>query len=321
MKNRLNNLIMIGILSIFIVGCNVKTDILNDAEKVQPTGEISLLERESEGNSEIIKENVENEEDEAQEIIAQEKHSWINSEGGTIEERILLPDGFERLEVNSYGEYIRELPLLSDGSPVYLYDGSEKANQDVHVAVLDIDVGEKDLQQCADAALRIRCEFLYQEGEFEQINYQLTNGDEFPYSAYREGYRLQVDGNKTSMVKTADIDDSYECFRNYLNVLYTYAGTLSVQAESTEISKEAMEIGDIFIIGGSPGHCVMVMDICENEAGEVNFLLGQSYMPAQQIHILKNPNSKSPWYSVNKLDYPFKTPEWTFEEKCLRRMP
>lgn len=104
-------------------------------------------------------------------------------------------------------------------------------------------------------------------------------------------------------------------------MLFTYAGTISVQNESTLIEKEDMQIGDIFILGGSPGHCIMVVDLCHNETGEKMFMLAQSFMPAQQIHILKNPDSESPWYSLTELEYPFNTPEWTFNEPCLRRMP
>ena len=36
-------------------------------------------------------------------------------------------------------------------------------------------------------------------------------------------------------------------------------------------------------------------------------------MPAQDIHILKNFNSKiSPWYSLDEIKQTLNTPEWTF---------
>lgn len=239
----------------------------------------------------------------------------------TIATRLLLPQGFTRTTTNDYGEYIRNLPLLPDNSPVLLHNGQKKANQSIHVAVLDIDVGIKNLQQCADASLRIRTEYLFQAQDFDKINYHLTNGDPFPYTKYRDGYRLFAFGDKAALLKIALYNDSYKTFRNYLDALFSYAGTISVQKESPLIPKEEMQIGDVFVIGGSPGHCIMVVDLCENQDGEKMFLLAQSYMPAQQIHILKNPTSQSPWYSLNALDYPFKTPEWTFNEPCLRRMP
>lgn len=248
-------------------------------------------------------------------------YDFFDEDGTTVAARIRPPEGFTRTEANAYGEFIRNQPLLPHESPVLLYNGSQKGNQSAHVAVLSIDVGEKDRQQCADAALRLRCEFLFSTGQYDRINYHLTNGDEFPYSKYRKGFRLKVNGNNTSLVKTAGTDDSYAAFRKYCDILFAYAGTISVEKESGAISKEDMRIGDIFVKGGSPGHCVIVMDMCENAAGDKMFLLGQSYMPAQQIHILKNPASDSPWYSLSALSYPFATPEWTFNAECLRRMP
>ena len=252
---------------------------------------------------------------------AEKPYDFIDEDGMTIAARIRTPTGYVRTEGDTYAEFVRNQPLMRHGSPVLLYDGSEKGNQNAHVAVLSIDVGEKNRQQCADAALRLRCEFLFSTGQYGRINYHLTNGDVFPYSKYHKGYRLKVDGNNTSLVKTADADDSYAVFRKYCDVLFAYAGTISVEKESKAISKEEMRIGDIFVKGGSPGHCVIVMDMCENAVGDKLFLLGQSYMPAQQIHLLKNPAADSPWYSVAALSYPFATPEWTFSTECLRRMP
>ncbi|MEM1219965.1 MAG: DUF4846 domain-containing protein, partial [Bacteroidota bacterium] len=45
----------------------------------------------------------------------------------------------------------------------------------------------------------------------------------------------------------------------------------------------------------------------------------QSYMPAQDIHILKNPTTGSAWYSVDEID-PLRTPEWTFGKEHLQRI-
>ncbi|MGM2875088.1 DUF4846 domain-containing protein, partial [Bacillus cereus group sp. BC55] len=53
---------------------------------------------------------------------------------------------------------------------------------------------------------------------------------------------------------------------------------------------------------------------------EVMFMIAQSYMPAQNIHVLKNFNQQqnSPWYSTN-FDVYLKTPEWTFTKDQLMR--
>ncbi len=247
--------------------------------------------------------------------------SYINKNGNTIAQRINVPVGYKRTTGDEYAEFLRNQKLLPDGSPVLLYNNSKKSKQNVHLAVLSIDVGKKNLQQCADSVLRLRSEYLFISKQYDKINFHLTNGQEFPYIKYRDGYRLIVEGNKTSLIKIAQPDSSYKAFRQYLDVLFTYAGTLSLSTECINIDKSDMKIGDIFIKGGTPGHCVIIVDMCENDKGEKMFLLAQGYMPAQQIHVLKNPESKSPWYSVKDLKYPFKTPEFTFEDNSLKRTP
>ena len=75
------------------------------------------------------------------------------------------------------------------------------------------------------------------------------------------------------------------------------------------------------IRGGFPGHAVLVADVAENARGEGIFLLLQSYMPAQQIHVLKGPDeAQRPWYPARSSG-PLKTPEWRFEYGDLYRFP
>jgi len=74
------------------------------------------------------------------------------------------------------------------------------------------------------------------------------------------------------------------------------------------------------LYSGSPGHVVMVLDVCENAEGQRAFLLGQGYMPAQQFHVLKNPaHEEDPWYYTDEITYPFLTPEYTFDEGSFMR--
>ena len=158
--------------------------------------------------------------------------------------------------------------------------------------VVDLDVGTRDLQQCADAVIRLRAEYLYQEQRYEEIHFNFTNGFNAEYAKWREGYRIKVEGNSVSWIKSSNPSQSYEDFRKYLDLVFAYAGTLSLAQELTLVQVAEMEIGDVFIQGGSPGHCVIVVDMAEhNETGE------KLFMPAQEIHILKNgrDSSISPW--------------------------
>jgi hypothetical protein len=79
--------------------------------------------------------------------------------------------------------------------------------------------------------------------------------------------------------------------------------------------------GDVLIIGGSPGHAVTVMDIAvQKNTGKKYMLLAQSYMPAQQIHVLKNWEDEriSPWFEVPESGK-IETPEYTFQTNNLMR--
>jgi hypothetical protein len=75
-----------------------------------------------------------------------------------------------------------------------------------------------------------------------------------------------------------------------MDVVFIWAGTYSLERELTPKPVAELAAGDLFIKGGFPGHAVLVADAVENRAtGERRFLLVQSFMPAQEMHVLKNP--------------------------------
>ena len=191
----------------------------------------------------------------------------------------------------------------------------------MYAAVVDMDIGERDLQQCADVIMRLRGEYLWQQKAYEKIHFDFTNGFQVDYTKWMQGYRMRIKGNKTTWYQSKAPSNSYQDFRRYMNLIFAYAGTLSLSKELPSIAFEKMQIGDIFIQGGSPGHAVIIVDMAENpKTGEQLFLLAQSYMPAQDIQILQNPmnDSISPWYS-NQFTGILITPEWRFEKGNLKR--
>ncbi len=254
---------------------------------------------------------------------ADDKELEINESGATIEARFPTPEGFTRVAVKegSFQQYLRGLDLKPHGAKVLYFDGREKNKENVYAAVVDMEIGSRDLQQCADAIIRLRAEHFYEKGEYDKIHFNFTNGFRVDYTKWMEGYRIAVDGNNTSWVKRTDSSSSYESFRKYLDIVFAYAGTISLEKELATVQLADMAIGDVFIQGGSPGHAVIVVDMAKNEAtGEVVFMLAQSYMPAQDIQILQNPGDESisPWYSKSFGDT-LKTPEWTFNSSDLKR--
>lgn len=250
---------------------------------------------------------------------------WLEEQEptATITTEIPPPEGYERVEVQaeSFANWLRHLPLKGEGTPVYLFDGRKKGNQRAHFAVVDIDAGNRDLQQCADAVIRLRAEYLYSRGLYSSIHFNFTSGDEAAFAKWAAGYRPKINGNKVQWVKNAGEDSSYRNFRSYLTTVYIYAGTYSLSNElQLRNNSYEMRIGDVFIEGGFPGHAVIVVDMAENKQnGKKVFLLAQSFMPAQDIHVLKNPNDAglSPWYDLD-FGRTLRTPEWRFNDSDLR---
>lgn len=256
------------------------------------------------------------------ETTASQVYSMINNDGTTLATRINVPEGFTRIP-SSDGEltsFIRGLPLKKAGSDVLLYNGKPKAYQDGHVAVFDIEIGNRDLQQCADSVIRIYAEYFWSIGAYDKIAFHLTNGFLMEYTKWRDGNRLVFDGGNVSWSKIEDYDASYENFHNYLSMVFAYAGTLSLSEECDPVSLEEVLPGDMFLQGGSPGHCVLVVDVAQDDKGNKCFLLAQGYMPAQDFHVLKNPlHPDDPWYYASEITYPLNTPLWTFKEGSLVR--
>jgi Domain of unknown function (4846) len=247
------------------------------------------------------------------------------SESNTIGTRFAVPIGYVRVkeEENSFGAFLRNLPLKPVGSLVKYYNGSTKPNNNVYDAVVNLPIGNKDLHQCADAVMRLRADYLYAQKAYDKIHFNFTNGFKVEYNKWRLGNRIAVKGNKTSWVKTAKPSDSYESYWKYMELIFNYAGTSSLSKELQSIPVSDVKIGDIFIKGGFPGHAVIVVDMAVNPKNNQKImLLAQSYMPAQEIQILLNPsissNNRVCWYSTS-IASKLETPEWTFDVIELKR--
>ncbi|WP_196892926.1 DUF4846 domain-containing protein [Aureivirga marina] len=248
----------------------------------------------------------------------------INSQGNTIKTRFNTPEGFERIVVqkNSFGDYLQNLPLKLANAIVKYYDGSFKWNKNVYEAVVDLEIGKKNLHQCADAVMRLRAEYLWNQKKYDSIHFNFTNGFRVDYKKWMEGNRIAIKGNKTWWKKSAKPSNSYKSFWKYMEIVFSYAGTASLSKELKSIPLKDLKIGDVFIQGGFPGHAIIVVDVAINsQTKEKIFMLAQSYMPAQETQILKNLNNteNSPWYSLDKIENKLSTPEWTFYKKDLKR--
>ena len=234
---------------------------------------------------------------------------------------IVPPPGFVRYEADPYGTYLRNLPLKRPGSPVMLYNGVEKGYQDGAYAIIDMEIGNKDLQQCADAVMRLRAEYLWHSQQYDKIHFNFTSGFKADYIKWAQGYRTKVSGNNVSWYKGADEDYSYATFRKYMDEVFMYAGTASLSKELIPVAPSDIRVGDIFIIGGHPGHAMVIVDVAADKYGNKAILVAQSYMPAQSIHIVTNLNNqqRSPWYIINSNTKYVSFPEFHFNINQIKR--
>ena len=108
-------------------------------------------------------------------------------------------------------------------------------------------------------------------------------------------------------------------FDKYLTRVFGMCGSASLSKQLSHVTNFTdIKPGDVLIRGGFPGHAVIIMDVAVNDAGKKIYLLVQSYTPAQDIHVLKNPANEnlSPWYEVNA-NHIIQTPEYTFTQNEL----
>jgi hypothetical protein len=257
------------------------------------------------------------------ESLSDSSPSLINTVGTTIESRFNSLANCERIlaDSNSFGAYLRVLPLKPHGSSVKYYDGNLKRNNNTYIGVVDLSIGDRDLHQCADAVMRLRADYLREQKRYDEIKFSFNNGFVADYSKWKEGYRIHFNGDSFSWRKKTAPSDSDESYWKYLEYVFSFAGTWSLEKELKAVSIEDMEIGDVFIYGGAPGHAVIVVDMIQDKSTrEKYFMLAQSYMPAQEIQILVNPNNSdtSPWYSA-EIGSTLQTPEWNFDGDALKR--
>ena len=241
---------------------------------------------------------------------------------------IPVPAGYRRIQAGAddFAAWLRKIPLKKDRT-VYLYDGSPKHNQDAQFAVLDVSVGHQDLQQCADAVMRLRSEFLYSLKDYLHIDFYTGEGIRLNFKEWAGGGRVRLKGGQLiryTLPRADHFCDNRACFDDYLETVFSYCGTRSLAKQLIPApSFNHIHAGDVLIRGGSPGHAMLVMDVAEDAQGRRIYLLAQSYMPAQDIHIVNNPSEAglSPWYRADSAADIIETPEYTFKINELRTWP
>ena len=167
------------------------------------------------------------------------------------------------------------------GRAVLLHNGRPKSRQDVQAAV-DIDVGVRDLQQCAPTRSRGRgrngcsrqCrrpDCFHDTGSAEPIAFARWAAGERPKGSGRTPHVVAGRQSRRQLCKRPAL----------LDVAFTCAGNWSLPSPLQWVPVADLRAGDVFIKGGFRPRR-LVVDLVENPTQERRFLLLQSFLPAQR---------------------------------------
>lgn len=206
----------------------------------------------------------------------------INKEGMTIGTRFNPPAGYERKAApkGSMAEFYRNYPMFPSTHHVtncfgHTYDNTQ---------VLKMDLIGDNIQQCADAAMRLRCEYLFKQKMYDKISFHASNANIWSYNSYLTKNNKKV---------------SEESLREYMFYLFSWCGSKSLDDYDTvPVKFNDIQVGDIACRGGSPGHVVTIVDIAypvDGSKDTIAVLFAQSFQPAQETEIVEGR-----WYILSE---------------------
>ena len=209
-----------------------------------------------------------------------------NFENAECVGNISVPKGYERISGNDqmYTDFLRSIPLKPKGAEVRLYKSNETARFGNYAkyAVIDLPL-LSNAEQCADACMRLRAEYLFRHGKYAKIHFANNAGLDFFYLGGR----------------------SRKAFESYMRKVYGFANTASLAKELPTRALKDVQPGDILVYparkGHKYGHAVFVIDVVQNKKGEKMVMLAEGCTPACDIHLIRNfRNWRNPaWFKWN----------------------
>lgn len=185
---------------------------------------------------------------------------------------IPVPVGYTRVDApsGSYAEYLRSLPLRKRGTKVNLYTGGEANYQFLSTGVIEQDILSNS-EQCADVAMRLRAEYLWQKGRYSEIRLRNVNGNNMRYTG----------------------GSSRKAFESYMRNVYGWCSTYSVYHETTPRPVLEVQPGDVLVYparyGHKYGHALIVVDVAK-KGSKVAIICAEGNTPARDKHVVRNQN-------------------------------
>ena len=187
----------------------------------------------------------------------------------TIHIDIPVPPGYTRVEyqIGGFTHWIQHLPLKKS-TDIIGYRNIIISSNDLNVwAVVDMPLMfvNQDLEQCADYCMRFW-------SEYHRANNLLDRLFLFDYNGNKKMFR-----------------DSGYSFRKFLKQAFAYSNSHSLKKGCVKIQPDELRPGDMLVQNktGGVGHVSMILGVCTNKNSDKLYLVGYSYMPAQEFHIVK----------------------------------
>lgn len=177
-----------------------------------------------------------------------------------------VPEGYmvDSFPAESFSTFVQNL-VLKDKPVIFDYSGKPVVNPIYRVAaVIDLPLlFASDLEQCADFAMRIWADYHLKTDRMDSLYL-------FSYGGEKKRYRKDHDS-----------------YRNFLKQAFSTSNSYSLKKGCRQIGAEQLRPGDLVVQNsdGGIGHVSMIMNSCHSAGGEKLFLIGFSFMPAQEFHI------------------------------------
>ena len=186
-----------------------------------------------------------------------------------------------------------------------------QASTAASLAVVDLDVGKRDIQQCMDSIMRLRGEYWWSRGKPWKTSFRYSHGRYFSFRKWSQGLRPKVVKRRLTFVPKGRAGSSRSNYNRFLRYMFAMTGTIN-QTREPKISFSSLQAGDFFLQPARSatvyGHAVVLLDLARNAKGQLVAMIGEGYMPAQDFHVLRH-RGTSPWYPLSA-GKAVKTPQW-----------
>ena len=220
---------------------------------------------------------------------------------------IPAPRGFTRVPAadSSFAAYLRSLPLKERGTKLCLHNGVPAKHQVLAAAVVDHPLLNR-YEQCADVAIRLRAEYLWQQGRYGEIRFTDVHGAVIQYA-----------------VDSSRLDSLSQDFETYLKGVFEWCNTTSLFGETHPRRFADVHAGDVLVHppheGENYGHAIVVVDVAKSADGRVAIMCLEGNTPAREKHIVRNLRLwRNPWFIISPGDTEIRFIKSRFHQGQLR---